>query len=120
MYPIRKRCTTFGSILKEGLHDRRFLSRTRFKAHTVVENETWILVRAVLAADVRLSNSIMSDINVCLQTFQCWYNAPNNYCTYPIEGDIEDRADQRRLSNTGLDHFEHITEGINGITDIPN
>ena len=39
---------------------------------------------------------------------------------YPIEVDIEDRADQRRLSNTGLDHFEHITEGINGITDIPD
>ena len=43
-----------------------------------------------------------------------------NYSMYPIEVDIEDRADQRRLSNTGLDHFEHITEGVNGITDIPD
>ena len=70
MYPIRKFCITFGSTLKEGLYDLSFLSRTGFKAHTVVEDETWISVRAVLAAYVRLSNSIMSDINVRLQTFQ--------------------------------------------------
>jgi hypothetical protein len=32
--------------------------------------------------------------------------------------DIEDRADQSRLSNAGLDRSEHITEGLNVITDI--
>jgi hypothetical protein len=44
----------------------------------------------------------------------------SNYSTHPIlavrhdiEDDFEDRADQRRLSNAGLDRSEHmITEGI--------
>jgi hypothetical protein len=70
MYLIRKLCITLGSILKEGLYDRGFLSRSRLKAHAVVEDKTWISVRVVLAADVRFSNSIMSNINVDLQTFQ--------------------------------------------------
>ena len=51
-------------------------------------------------------------------------NAPKNYSTHPIlaarQTDIEDRADQRRLSNAGLDRSEHINEAINGITDISN
>jgi hypothetical protein len=72
MHLIRKLCITLGSILKEGLHDRGFLSRARLKAHTVVENETWILVRVVLVADVRFSNAIVSDINGGLQSFQRW------------------------------------------------
>jgi hypothetical protein len=72
MYLFRKLCITLGSILKEGLYDCGFLSRSRFKAHAVVEDETWILVRAVLAVDVRFSNVIMSDINGGLQTFQLW------------------------------------------------
>ena len=72
-------CTCSGSsvlpsarILKEGLYDRGFLSRSRLKAHAVGEDETWILVRVVLAVDVRFSNVIMSDINhdVGLHTFQ--------------------------------------------------
>ena len=70
MYLIRKLCITLRSTLKEGLYNLSFLSRTRFKAHTVVEDETWISVRVVLAADVRFSNSIMSNINVGLQTVQ--------------------------------------------------
>ena len=53
MYLFRKLCITLGSILKEGLYDRGFLSRSRLKAHAVVEDETWILVRVVLAVDVR-------------------------------------------------------------------
>ena len=35
-----------------------------------------------------------------------------------IKSDNEDIADQRRLSNADLDRDEHITEGINVITDI--
>ena len=72
MYLFRKLCITLGSILKEGLYDRGFLSRSRLKAHAVGEDETWILVRVVLAVDVRFSNVIMSDINhdVGLHTFQ--------------------------------------------------
>ena len=31
-----------------------------------------------------------------------------------------DRAGERRLSNAGVDSFEHITESVNGITDISN
>ena len=54
------------------LYDRGFLSRSRLKAHAVVEDETWILVRVVLAVDVRFSNVVMSDINVGLHTFQLW------------------------------------------------
>ena len=74
MYLFRKLCITLGSILKEGLYDRGFLSRSRLKAHAVGEDETWILVRVVLAVDVRFSNVIMSDINhdVGLHTFQLW------------------------------------------------
>ena len=74
MYLFRKLCITLGSILKEGLYDRGFLSRSRLKAHAVVEDETWILVRVVLAVDVRFSNVIMSNINhdVGLHTFQLW------------------------------------------------
>ena len=68
--PDRKLCTTLGSLSKERLYDRRILSRSRFKTHTVVEDETWILVRVVLAADVCFSSTIMSDINGSLQTFQ--------------------------------------------------
>ena len=53
-------------------------------------------------------------------------SGPKNYSTYPIltegqadiEDDIKDRADQRRLSNASLDCYEHISKGINGITDI--
>jgi hypothetical protein len=71
MYLVRKLCITLGSVLKEGLYDLGFLSRSRFKAHTVVEDETWILVRVVLVVDVRFSNSIMSDIyGGLVQSFQ--------------------------------------------------
>ena len=57
-------------------------------------------------------------------SFSSGLSAPKNCSTHPIlaeadiEDDIEDRADQRRLSNAGLDRFEHISEEINGITDI--
>jgi hypothetical protein len=37
---------------------------------------------------------------------------------FAIEDNVKDRADERRLSNAGLDSFEHITESVNGITDI--
>ena len=67
MYLFGKLCITLSSTLKEGLYDLSILSRTGFKSHTVVEDETWILVRAVLAADVRFSNSIINDINVRLR-----------------------------------------------------
>ena len=54
--------------------------------------------------------------------FSSGLRAPKHRITHPIfaasEGDIEDSADQRRLSNAGLDRSEHITESINGITDI--
>jgi hypothetical protein len=68
MYLFRKGCTALGSPSKEVLYDLRFLSRPRFKAHTVMEDEAWILVRTILAADVRLSNATMSDINGGLHT----------------------------------------------------
>ena len=53
-------------------------------------------------------------------------SSPKNCSTHPtltrgqadIEDDIEDRPDQRRLSNAGLDFSQHISEGINDITDI--
>ena len=83
MYLIRKLCLTLGSILKEGRYDRRFLSRSRFKAHTVMEDETRIFVRVVLVADVRSSNAIMSDINARLQSFQRWINVLKNCSTHP-------------------------------------
>jgi hypothetical protein len=71
MYLFQKPCIALGSITKEGLDDFRFLSRTILEAHTVfVENEMWIFVRVILSVDVRFSNSIMSDINGGLQTFQ--------------------------------------------------
>ena len=63
MHLIRKLCTTRGSISKEGLYNLGFLDISRFKAHTVLEDETWILVRVVLVADGHFSNAIMSDIN---------------------------------------------------------
>ena len=72
MYPIRKVCITFGSPSEERLYNRGFLSRARFKTHTVVEDEAWILVRVVLVGDIRISNAIMSDINGRLQFFQQW------------------------------------------------
>ena len=72
MYLISKLRTTLGSISKEGLYDLGFLNISRFKAHAVVEDETWILVRVVLVADVRFSNAIMSDVNGGLQSFQLW------------------------------------------------
>ena len=79
MYLFRKLCITLGSFLKEGLYDRGFVIRSRFKAHAVVEDETWILVRAVLAVDVRCPDAIMSDINGGLQTsgFQWWIISVN-------------------------------------------
>ena len=70
MYLIRKLRITLGSISKEGPYDIGFLSRSRLKAHTVVEDETWIFHRVVLAFDVRFSNAIMSDINGALQSSQ--------------------------------------------------
>ena len=81
VYLFRKVCTTFGSSSKEGLYNRRFLNRTRFKAHTVVEDEAWILIRTVLVADVCFSNATMSDINAVLSSksfqqlikFKCSY-----------------------------------------------
>ena len=72
MYLFRKLCTTFGSMLKEGSYDRGLPRRSRFKAHTVVKDETWIFVRVVLAVDVRFPNATISNINGCLQSFQRW------------------------------------------------
>ena len=69
MYLFRKVCLTLSTILKESLYDLEFLIRSRFKAHTVMEDETWIFVRGVLEVDVRISNAIMSDINASLQSF---------------------------------------------------
>jgi hypothetical protein len=34
-----------------------------------------------------------------------------------VEDNVKDRAGERRLSNTGLDSFEHITESVNGMDD---
>jgi hypothetical protein len=69
MYLFLKLCTTHGSPPKEGLYDLGFINISRFKAHTVVEDETWILVRVVLEFDVRFSNAIMSNVNGGLQSF---------------------------------------------------
>jgi hypothetical protein len=52
--------------------------------------------------------------------------SPKNYSTHPmlaikwadIGAEIEETADERRLSNAGLDRSEHIIENVNGITDI--
>jgi hypothetical protein len=38
----------------------------------------------------------------------------------PAKAQIKDRTGERRLSNTGLDSFEHITESVNEMTDISN
>ena len=69
MYLIWKLCITLRSLLKEGLYDRGFLSRSRFKAHTVVEYEMRIFVRVVLEVDVRSSSATMTDINASLSSF---------------------------------------------------
>ena len=82
MYLIWKLCTTRGSIPKEGLYDLEFLSISGFKAHTVVQDETWIVVRVQLVADDRHSSSIMSDINGDLQSFQPWIKTPKKYKLY--------------------------------------
>ena len=68
MYLIWQRCIMLSSILKEGLYDPGFLSTAGFKAHTVMEDETWILVRVVRMADVCCPSSIMSDIDGGLQS----------------------------------------------------
>ena len=117
MYLFRKYCTTLGSLSKERLYDRRCLYRTRFKTHTVVEDEARILVREVLVVDVRFPNATMSDINGGLQTFffSSGLSAPKNHSTHPIQVDIEDRVDQRRFPNAALEPSEHIVESINGI-----
>ena len=70
MYLIRQGCITLRSILKEGLYDLGFLSRSRFEAHTVVKDETWILIGVVLAGDIGFSRAIMSNINGRLQSCQ--------------------------------------------------
>ena len=70
MYLIREFCITFGSISKEGPYDLGFFNRSRFKAHAVVEDETWILDGVILMGDDRTTNAIMGDINGGLQSFQ--------------------------------------------------
>ena len=94
---FRKLCTTFSSLSKEGLYDREFFSRTRLKAHTVVEDEAWILVREVLMVDIRFPNAIMSDINAGLRADISVGRLsvfPKNYSTHcrliVVENDIED------------------------------
>jgi hypothetical protein len=77
---VRKLCTTVGSISKEGLYDLGFLNISRFKAHTIVEDETWILVRVILVADDRFPNMIVSDINGRLQSFQLWIDCSQELC----------------------------------------
>ena len=75
---MRFTCTCSRSIALPSARFRRNdstivdLSKTRFKAYTVVEDEAWILFRVVLLADVCFSNATMSDINGGLQTFQQW------------------------------------------------
>ena len=68
---IRKPCITLRSIPKEVLYDLGVLNISRFKAHTIMEDETWILIRVELMADDRYSSAIMSDING-LQSIQLW------------------------------------------------
>ena len=85
MYLIRKLCITLSSISKEGPYDLEFLSRSRLKAHTVVEDETWLFVRVVFMGDDRFSNVIMRDINGALYSpFSSRLSAPKNYSTHPI------------------------------------
>ena len=59
--------------------------------------------------------------------FRGGLSASKNYSTHPIlavrhkvEDGFENKADQRQLSNAGLDRqgSEHITEGKNEITDL--
>jgi len=68
MYLIRQLCITLRSILKKRLYDLGFLSRAGFKAHTVMEDETRVLLGVVRVADIRFSSSIMSDIDGGLQS----------------------------------------------------
>ena len=82
MYLLRKLYSTLGSLSKEGLYDVGFLNISRFKAHTVVEDETWILVRVVLALDNRCSCAIMSDIDGGLQSFQLWIKCSQELYIY--------------------------------------
>ena len=121
---MRFTCTCSRSIALPSARFRRNdstivdLSRTRFKAYTVVEDEAWILFRVVLVGDVCFSNVTMSDINGGLQTFQQWIKCFwELYSTHPIQVDIEDRVDQRRFSNAALrlERSEPIVESINGI-----
>ena len=127
MYLIRKLCTALGSTFKEGPYDFRLFNISRFKAHTIMEDnlKMWILVRVVLVANDRFSNAIISDINGGL--FSCGLSALSKNCIYCtscltlktiLKSHTEDITDQRRISNADLDHYEHITEGINVITDI--
>ena len=81
-----KLCTTLSSIPKEGLYDLGFFIISRFKTHTVVEDETWIFVRVVLEFDFRFSNAIMSDVNGGLQSFSYGLSGLKIYSTYPILG----------------------------------
>ncbi len=76
MYLIRQLCITLSSILEEGLYDLGFLSRARFEAHTVVEDETWILVGVIAMPDVRCSSAIMGDIDGSLQSCQEQIRSP--------------------------------------------
>ena len=83
MYLIRKLCTTLGSISKKRLYDLGFLNKSRFKAHTIVEDKTRIFVRGVLVTNDRFSNTIISDINGGLQSFQLWIKcSQNSYILY--------------------------------------
>lgn len=68
--------------------------------------------------DVRFSCMIMSDINGVLQSVREVLRIVCGTNLFLAEVNIEDRADKRRLSNAGLDSYEQITEGENGITDI--
>ena len=86
MYLIQKLCTTLGSVSKEGLYDHGFLNKSRFKAHTIVEDEMWILVRVILVADDRFSNAIMSDVNGGLQSFSHGLSGPKNFSTCSLLG----------------------------------
>ena len=124
MYLILKFRTTLGSLSKKGLYDLGSLNISRFKANTIVEDETWILVKRVkLIADVRISKAILSNINRGLQSLQLWINLVStpkkNMHLMLASGKI---VDDGRLSNAGLDRSEHITdlEGVtvNGITNI--
>ena len=83
MHLIRKLYTTLGSISKKRLYDLGYLNKSRFKAHTIVEDKTWILVRGVLVANDHFSNAIISDINGNLLSFQLWIKcSQNSYILY--------------------------------------